>query len=68
MRPVRMVIAKFRLFQVVDMIRRDDRGATAVEYGLVLGLITLAAFAALATMADTVVGIWTNVAARVTGG
>ncbi|WP_256325903.1 Flp family type IVb pilin [Sphingomonas sp. YR710] len=49
----------------VTALWRDDRGATAVEYGLVLALITLASLGALATMADTVVGMWTDIAIRV---
>jgi pilus assembly protein Flp/PilA len=49
----------------VAALWRDDRGATAVEYGLVLALITLASLGALATMADTVVGMWTDIAIRV---
>lgn len=45
----------------------DERGATALEYGLVLALITLASMGALYEMAGTVVGTWADVAAKVTG-
>jgi pilus assembly protein Flp/PilA len=62
-----MMPVAIRLSHYLAKLCRDDRGATAVEYGLVLVLITLAALGALATMADTVVGMWGNIAARVTG-
>jgi pilus assembly protein Flp/PilA len=62
-----MMPVAIHLSRYLAKLCRDDRGATAVEYGLVLVLITLAALGALATMADTVVGMWTDIAARVTG-
>ena len=43
----------------------DDRGATAIEYGLILALIALAAMAALMSLADTTIGMWDNVADNV---
>lgn len=45
---------------------RDTRGATAVEYGLILALIVLALMAALLEFARTSVEIWDNVAEKVT--
>ena len=44
----------------------DKRGATAVEYGLILSLLVLATLAALSGLADAVVGKWTFIANRVT--
>lgn len=40
----------------------DERGATAVEYGLIIALVVLALVAGLTTFATTTVGIWNDVA------
>ena len=42
-------------------IRRNERGATAVEYGLILALIFLAVAGAIGGVATTTVGMWGNV-------
>lgn len=42
-----------------------ERGATAVEYGLILALIVLAIMAALSEVATKTVGMWNNVATEV---
>ncbi len=39
----------------------DTSGATAVEYGLVLGLIAIAMIVALQSVADTNAAMWTRV-------
>lgn len=44
----------------------DQRGATAVEYGLILAMIVLAMFAALSTFAETATGLWNHIAVKVT--
>lgn len=40
----------------------DERGATAVEYGLIIALVVLALIAGLSTFASTTVGMWNDVA------
>jgi pilus assembly protein Flp/PilA len=40
---------------------RDTRGATAVEYGLILAMIFLAMVGALSTVAGTTIQMWNNV-------
>jgi len=45
---------------------RSTRGATAVEYGLIVSLIVIAMLAALSDMANTTVGMWGNVNNKVT--
>ena len=51
------------------MIRRleglvqDDRGVSAVEYGLIAALIVMAMLAGLSQVASTTTGMWNNVAA-----
>jgi pilus assembly protein Flp/PilA len=47
------------------MLKRDQRGATAVEYGLILALIVLAMLGALTGLANKSVGMWDNVAVTV---
>ena len=54
---------------IQPMIRwvRDERGATAVEYGLILALITLAVIGAVTVLADTTITMWNNVSNEVVG-
>lgn len=40
-------------------------GATAVEYGLILALIVIAAMVAIVTLADTTIGMWNDIAEKV---
>lgn len=42
-------------------ILADERGATAVEYGLILALIVIAMIGALSSFADAAVAMWTDV-------
>jgi pilus assembly protein Flp/PilA len=41
---------------------RDGRGATAVEYALILALIVVAMMVSLTNMATTTSNMWNNVA------
>jgi len=45
----------------------DKRGATAIEYGLILALIFLAMMAALQGVATQSTKMWNNVSEKVTG-
>ena len=51
--------------QLLRMLRRDRRGATAIEYGLIASLIVLAMMAAFSRVASSTLGMWTNVSAKV---
>jgi pilus assembly protein Flp/PilA len=42
-------------------IRNDQKGATAVEYGLILALIFLAVAGAIKGVATVTIGMWDNV-------
>lgn len=44
---------------------KDSRGATAVEYGLILALIFLAMIMGVRTFAVTTTNMWNNVAETV---
>ncbi len=48
-------------------IFKDERGATAVEYALILAMIFLAMVGAVATFANTTIGMWENVSEQVSG-
>ena len=47
---------------------RDQKAATAVEYGLIVALIVLAMMAGLSQFAGTTIRMWNDVAANVSGG
>lgn len=47
-------------------LSRCERGATAVEYGLILAMIVLAIMVALNNIANKTTGMWNNVATKVT--
>lgn len=47
-------------------LARDCRGATAVEYGLILSLIFMAIMGAVASLGSSVQSRWNNIAERVT--
>ncbi|NRD88921.1 Flp family type IVb pilin [Sphingopyxis sp. BSNA05] len=44
----------------------SDKGATAVEYGLILALIALTVLVSIAGVANRTVGMWDDVANEVT--
>jgi pilus assembly protein Flp/PilA len=46
-------------------LAKDSRGATAVEYGLILAMIVLVMVVALGQVADITVGMWGNVNTKV---
>jgi pilus assembly protein Flp/PilA len=46
-------------------LRIDNDGATAVEYGLILALVVLAAMGAILRLADGTISMWNNVATEV---
>lgn len=48
-------------------LAQDQRGATAVEYGLIAALIVLATVGALQGVADANSGLWNNVSNKVAG-
>ena len=49
-------------------IAHDTRGATAVEYGLIVSLVIIAMLTALTTFASKSVGMWGMIANRVVNG
>jgi pilus assembly protein Flp/PilA len=44
-----------------DRLRREEKGATAVEYGLMVGLIAVAIIATVVILGDTLDGLFQQV-------
>ena len=53
------------MFKLLKSIGRDNSGATAVEYGLILALIFLAMVGAIQTFGNETIGLWTGVSGKV---
>jgi pilus assembly protein Flp/PilA len=50
----------------IEKLLRDNRGATAIEYGLIVSLIVIAMIAALEGVANENTGLWAIVTEKVT--
>jgi len=51
--------------QAITRMLRDRRGATAIEYGLILALVVIAMIVGLTTLADSTTGMWNRVDTKV---
>lgn len=51
--------------QPLKRLLRDNRGATAIEYGLIVALLVIAIITALQGVADENTGLWAVVTQRV---
>jgi pilus assembly protein Flp/PilA len=47
-----------------DRLERDEKGATAVEYGLMVGLIAVVIIGAVATLGDNLLAMFTSIAGK----
>ena len=63
MRAVRSLVK--RCARATGRLGGNRRGATAVEYGMIVALIVIAMIASFKEVANTTVGIWSNVNAKV---
>jgi len=54
-----------RVRQFFSNLLRDNRGATAIEYGLIVSLIVIAIIASMSTVANENTGLWAVVRANV---
>jgi pilus assembly protein Flp/PilA len=50
----------------IKKVLRDNRGATAIEYGLIIALIVIAIIVAVQSVATETTGMWAFVRERVT--
>jgi len=53
------------MWDLMHRLARDSKGATAVEYGLILSLIVVAMMGALVLFGNSAISMWTNVATTV---
>ena len=51
--------------KILAVLWRDQRGATAVEYGLIVSLIVIAMLAAFNSVADSTMNMWNHVSSEV---
>jgi len=51
--------------RTLHRLSADQRGATAIEYGLIVALIALAMIGALSELGGGAGGMWTNISAAV---
>ena len=52
------------MVRFLKTLRNDDRGATAVEYGLIIALIFLAMIGGVQTFGDSAIEMWDYVSTR----
>ncbi|MET0362875.1 MAG: Flp family type IVb pilin [Sphingobium sp.] len=50
------------MYRLLRSLKRDARGATAVEYGLIIAMVVLAVITAINSVATRTNGMWNNVA------
>lgn len=55
------------LMQLLKRIANDDRGATAIEYGLIVSLVVIACIGAFDAVANENTGIWAVVSTKISG-
>lgn len=53
------------MVKFLQKLGRDTRGATAVEYGLILALVFLAMVGAVQSFGQETIRMWTNVSTAV---
>lgn len=53
------------MLRLIERVGQDERGATAVEYGLIISLVILALVTALSNLANTTTSMWNNVSNEV---
>ncbi len=54
------------VYRLLRSLKRDVRGATAIEYGLIIAMVVLAIMVAVNTVATKTNNMWINVANKVT--
>lgn len=54
------------MMRLLNRLRGDQRGATAIEYGLIVALIVIASVSAMQSFADKANDVWDYVEVKVT--
>ena len=52
------------MFNLIKKLRKDEAGATAIEYGLIAALVAIAAIGALGTLGGSLEDTFTNVSSE----
>ena len=52
---------------LIQRLIKDESGATAIEYGLIAGLVAVAIIAALTALGSSLDGLFSSVATTVSG-
>lgn len=50
------------LFKLIRKLRKNEEGATAIEYGLIAALVAVAAIGALTAVGDSLITVFDTVA------
>jgi pilus assembly protein Flp/PilA len=53
------------MYEKLRRIVRDQRGATAVEYGLIVSLIVIAVIVGVTATANSITATWNNVSSQI---
>ena len=53
------------MIEFLKILGRDDSGATAIEYGLILALIFLGMMTAVTGVGQTTINMWNNVSTTI---
>ncbi|MGE5504503.1 MAG: Flp family type IVb pilin [Actinomycetota bacterium] len=56
------------IYEMVRKIRYDDKGATAIEYGLIAALLSIAIVAVLSTAGTNLTGVFSKVGTELAKG
>ncbi|STX06412.1 Flp family type IVb pilin [Kocuria rosea] len=54
-------------FDAADRLKKDEKGATAVEYGLIVGLMAVIIIAAFAFLSEPIQDLMENVGSQLGG-
>ena len=60
-----LTLGAIQVVQYLKRLGRDERGATAVEYGLILALIFFAMIGAVEAFGQEAIEMWENVSSQV---
>ena len=55
------------MMKFINNLRKSEKGATAIEYGLIAALISVAAIAAMTTLGDSLSTMFNTVASQLDG-
>ncbi len=55
------------MFKLLRKLRKDEQGATAIEYGLIAALISVAAIVAMQAIGTSLTSLFTSVSSDLSG-